>query len=65
MMNFTEENKRALRRVMADNFLTKRAIAQKLGMSEKTIQQLTRNDKPQEVKKSTYQKLMQFISENY
>lgn len=57
--------KRALRRLQADNFFTKKQLAEHIGISSKTVTNLTRNDEPQEVKNTVYKKIMSAISANY
>ncbi|HAP14794.1 MAG TPA: hypothetical protein DCZ00_06190 [Lactococcus sp.] len=57
--------KRALRRVQADKFMTKKDLANVLGVTEKTAQSLTRDNEPQEVKNKVFTAVVSVIAENY
>jgi hypothetical protein len=61
----TPEMKKALRRVQADRFMTKKELAKVLGVTEKTAQSLTRDNEPQEVKNKVFNAVVSAIAENY
>lgn len=65
MPQLTSEMKKALRRVQADKLLTKKDLAKVLGVTEKTAQSLTRDNKPQEVKNKVFNAVVSAIAENY
>ncbi|WP_251422175.1 MULTISPECIES: hypothetical protein [Lactococcus] len=65
MPQLTPEMKRALRRVQADKFMTKKDLANVLGVTEKTAQSLTRDNEPQEVKNKVFTAVVSVIAENY
>lgn len=46
----TPEMRKALRRMQADELMTKRDLASRLGVSEKTAQTLTKDKEPLNVK---------------
>lgn len=64
MPQLTSEMKKALRRVQADKFMTKKDLAKVLGVTEKTAQSLTRDNEPQEVKNKVFNAVVSVISEN-
>lgn len=64
-MILTSENKRALRRVKADRMLNNVQLAQELGVARETLQRIINNPGAENVRPTTYQKIMQFITENY
>ncbi|WP_285046256.1 helix-turn-helix domain-containing protein [Lactococcus petauri] len=65
MPQLTSEMKKALRRVQADKFMTKKDLAKILGVTEKTAQSLTRDNEPQEVKNKVFNAVVSAIAENY
>lgn len=65
MPQLTSEMKKALRRVQADKLMTKKDLAQVLGVTEKTAQSLTRDNEPQEVKNKVFNAVVSVIAENY
>ncbi|MFK4899857.1 hypothetical protein ACI1UM_02600 [Lactococcus petauri] len=65
MPQLTSEMKKALRRVQADKFMTKKELAKVLGVTEKTAQSLTRDNEPQEVKNKVFNAVVSAIAENY
>ena len=65
MPQLTPEMKKALRRVQADKLMTKKDLAKVLGVTEKTAQSLTRDNKPQEVKNKVFNAVVSVIAENY
>lgn len=65
MPQLTSEMKKALRRLQADKFMTKKDLAKVLGVTEKTAQSLTRDNKPQEVKNKVFNAVVSAIAENY
>lgn len=65
MPQLTPEMKKALRRLQADKFMTKKDLAKVLGVTEKTAQSLTRDNKPQEVKNKVFNAVASAIAENY
>ena len=64
MPRLTPEMKKALRRVQADRLMTKKELAKVLGVTEKTAQSLTRDNKPQEVKNKVFNAVVSAIAEN-
>ncbi|MGM7415643.1 hypothetical protein [Lactococcus lactis] len=64
MPQLTPEMKKALRRVQADRLMTKKELAKVLGVTEKTAQSLTRDNKPQEVKNKVFNAVVSAIAEN-
>ncbi|WP_285022863.1 helix-turn-helix domain-containing protein [Lactococcus garvieae] len=64
-MLLSTEAKRALRRLQSDNFMSKKQLANYINVSEKTVQRLTKDDLPQEVKTGVYEKIMTSIAKNY
>lgn len=65
MPQLTPEMKKALRRVQADKLMTKKQLAQYIGVSESTAIYLTRDNKPQEVKNKVFNAVTSAIAENY
>lgn len=65
MPQLTPEMKKALRHLQADKFMTKKDLAKVLGVTEKTAQSLTRDNKPQEVKNKVFNAVASAIAENY
>ncbi|WP_407350140.1 hypothetical protein VNN41_07295 [Lactococcus garvieae] len=65
MPQLTSEMKKALRRLQADKFMTKKDLAKVLGVTEKTAQSLTRDNEPQEVKNKVFNAVVSVIAENY
>ena len=65
MPQLTPEMKKALRRLQADKFMTKKDLAEVLGVAEKTAQSLTRDNEPQEVKNKVFNAVVSIIAENY
>lgn len=65
MPQLTPEMKKALRRVQADKFMTKKDLAKVLGVTEKTAQSLTRDNESQEVKNKVFNAVVSVIAENY
>lgn len=65
MPQLTAEMKKALRRVQADKFMTKKDLAKVLGVTEKTAQSLTRDNESQEVKNKVFNAVISVIAENY
>ncbi|MGL4248307.1 MAG: helix-turn-helix domain-containing protein [Lactococcus garvieae] len=65
MPQLTSEMKKALRRLQADKFMTKKDLAKVLGVTEKTAQSLTRDNEPQEVKNKVFNAVVSAIAENY
>lgn len=65
MPQLTPEMKKALRRVQADKFMTKKDLAKVLGVTEKTAQSLTRDNESQEVKNKVFKAVVSVIAENY
>lgn len=59
------ETKRALRRLQADKLMTKKQLAEYIGVSEQTAQTLTKNDEPYNVKMTVYEKVMTALSKSY
>lgn len=65
MPQLTSEMKKALRRLQADKFMTKKDLAKVLGVTEKTAQSLTRDNEPQEVKNKVFNAVVSAIADNY
>lgn len=61
----TPEMRKALRRMQADELMTKRDLASRLGVSEKTAQTLTKDKEPLNVKTKVFNAVISAISENY
>lgn len=61
----TPEMRKALRRVQADEMMTKKDLAKRLGVSEKTAQTLTKDKKPLNVKNKVFNAVVSAIAENY
>ena len=60
----TPEMKKALRRVQADKFLTKKQLAEYIGVSESTAIYLTKDNEPQNVKNKVFNAVVSAIAEN-
>ena len=60
----TPEMKKALRRVQADKFLTKKQLAEYIGVSESTAIYLTKDNEPQNVKNKVFYAVVSAIAEN-
>ncbi|WP_242359734.1 hypothetical protein [Lactococcus petauri] len=65
MPQLTPEMKKALRRMQADNLMTKKELAKVLGVTEKTAQSLTRDNNPQNVKTKVFNAVVSAIVKNY
>lgn len=65
MPQLTPEMKKALRRMQADNLMTKKELAKVLGVTEKTAQSLTRDNDPQNVKTKVFNAVVSAIAKNY
>ncbi|MGO2799601.1 MAG: hypothetical protein ACTIAW_11040 [Lactococcus lactis] len=61
----TPEMRKALRRMQADELMTKRDLASRLGVSEKTAQTLTKDKEPLNVKTKVFNAVISAISESY
>ncbi len=61
----TPEMRKALRRVQADEMMTKKDLAKRLGVSEKTAQTLTKDKEPLNVKNKVFNAVVSAIAENY
>ena len=57
--------KRALRRLQADQCLRQGELAKQIGVTDKTLRLIINNDEPQKINNTTYQKIMRAIAENY
>lgn len=64
-MQLSTNEKRSLRRLQADLMLNKKQLADYVGLSVKTVEYLTKDEAPQEVKLTTYKKIMTAINNNY
>lgn len=51
--------------MQADNLMTKKELAEVLGVTEKTAQSLTRDNDPQNVKTKVFNAVVSAIAKNY
>ena len=65
IMIISQTEKKALRRVQADNKLTKEQMAIRVGVSAKTLRLILNNDEPQKINNTTYKKIARCIASNY
>lgn len=61
----TPEMKKALRRLQADELMTKKDLAKYLGVSESTAKTLTKDKEPLNVKTKVFNAVISAISESY
>lgn len=61
----TPEMRKALRRMQADELMTKKDLATRLGVSEKTAQTLTKDKEPLNVKTKVFNAVVSAIVESY
>jgi DNA-binding XRE family transcriptional regulator len=61
----TTEMKKALRRLQADELMTKKDLAKYLGVSESTAKTLTKDKEPLNVKTKVFNAVISAISESY
>ena len=61
----TPEMKKALRRLQADELMTKKELAKHLGVSESTAKTLTKDKEPLIVKTKVFNAVISAIAESY
>ncbi|WP_332400552.1 MULTISPECIES: hypothetical protein [Streptococcaceae] len=61
----TPEMKKALRRLQADELMTKKDLAKYLGVSESTAKTLTKDKEPLNVKTKVFNAVVSAIAESY
>lgn len=61
----TPEMKKALRRLQADELMTKKDLAKYLGVSESTAKTLTKDKEPLSVKNKVFNAVISAIAESY
>lgn len=64
-MLLTRENKRALRRLKGERSFNTKELSDAIGIHYNTARKIVKREEAEEVRPTTYQKIMQFITENY
>ena len=62
-MTISTEEKKALRRYMADNSLSRQEVAEIIGVSNKTIESILKSPEPSNVQERVHKKVMAVIGQ--